>query len=89
MPPDVSKDSGDKVVYLGALVDASMWTIPQMLRTAGGHAKKQGYNKALVLFLDDTEDNYRVGFMQTGMRCSEMLSLCDVIKDIIKEEMGY
>ncbi len=89
MPPDVSKDSGDKVVYLGERADARMWTIPQMLRAAGSHAKKQGYNKALVLFLDDTEDNYRVGYMQAGMRRSEMLSLCDVIKGVIKEEMGY
>jgi len=45
------------------------------------------YNKALVLLLND-EGQYTTGFNQAGMKMSECISLCEIGKDMFKEEMG-
>lgn len=45
--------------------------------------------KVLILALDDTQDNYSISFVQAGMKMSECNNLCDVAKEVFKDEMGY
>lgn len=45
--------------------------------------------KVLILCLDDDEDQYSVSFIQAGMKMSQCVSLCEIAKDLFKEEMGY
>lgn len=46
-------------------------------------------NKILILCLDDTDNNYSVSFVQAGMKMSDCNNLCDIGKNIFKNEMGY
>lgn len=39
--------------------------------------KNKNYGKALLLLLDDEKDNYSTMFFNSGLQCSEMLSLCE------------
>lgn len=45
--------------------------------------------KLLILALDDTEQNFQVSFIQAGMKMSECVAVCDVAKNIFKQNMGY
>lgn len=45
--------------------------------------------KLLILCVDDTNEEYKVSFIQAGMRMSGCLTLCDIAKNIFKTEMGY
>ena len=46
-------------------------------------------NKALVLYLNDTNGQYGINWSQGGMRMSECLALCDIAKGLFKREMEY
>ena len=47
------------------------------------------YDKAIVICLDTSENQFRVSWFQAGMRMSECLALCDVAKSSLKREMGH
>lgn len=45
--------------------------------------------KAIILYLDDTSEQYQVGFAQANMEMSECVALCDVANAVFKKEMNY
>ena len=68
--------------------DGILWSIEQMLRDLVDDKERLGkYNKAVVLLLND-DGGYSVGFNQAGMKMSECVALCEMGKDLFKEEMG-
>jgi len=84
----------DKIIKLvEATGDAKMWTPEQMLEYSLHEVQPGGglveVNKALVLFLTNTDGDYKVGYTQAGMSCSEMLALLEVAKAVLLKEMGH
>jgi len=68
--------------------DGTLWSIEQMLRDLVDDKERLGkYNKAIVLLLND-DGQYFVSFSQAGMKMSECVLLCEMGKDLFKEEMG-
>lgn len=51
-------------------------------------AFKKG-DKALVLMLDDTSENFRISYLNAGMKCSQVISLLDCAKSLFRSDMGY
>ena len=67
-----------KVSYLSQkTADGSRWTVEQMLTEALAEVAEQRTTptKALVLFLDDADGQYDVGFRQSGLTMSQALAL--------------
>jgi len=84
----------DNVIKLAeATGDAKMWSPEQMLEYSLHEVQPGGgreeVNKALVLFLTNTDGAYDVNYTQAGMSCSEMLALLDVAKAVLLKDMGY
>jgi len=84
----------DNIIKLAETTgDAIMWTPEQMLeyslREVQSGGEREEVNKAMVLFLTNTDGVYDVGCTQAGMSCSEMLSLLEVAKAILLKDMGY
>ena len=73
------------------LRDGSRWTVDQMLADTLSDVRehRKAPTKALVLFLDDSDDKYDVGFVQAGLSMSQAIALIDVAKSVILKEMGY
>ena len=46
-------------------------------------------NKCVILMLDDNDMKYDVKFATTGVTCSEMVSLLEILKGIIMKSMGF
>ena len=59
------------------------------LDTLGKKGAFKSGKKLLILCLDDTDGEYKVSFIQAGMRMSGCVTLCDIAKNIFKQEMGY
>lgn len=73
----------DNVVFMADVKDdAGLWSIPDMLESAKKEFKagKIKANKAIVVFLDDTESSYNVTHYQVDMRRSEIVSLMEFVK---------
>ena len=51
--------------------------------------KRRTPTKAIVLFLDDTQGKYDVGFCQSGLSLSQAVSLIEAAKATLLREMGY
>ena len=49
----------------------------------------KNHKKVLILALNEDNGSYDVAFRQAGMNMSECISLCEVIKPLFLEEMGY
>jgi len=84
--------SKDKVISLAErFEDATKWSVEDMLLDALERVRsgEKANKKAIVLFLDDTEDRYLHGFSQAGMAMSECVLLCEMAKTMFKDEMGY
>ena len=73
--------------------DATFQTPLQALEDAvndiGKHGSFKNGKKLLILALDDTSGEYKISFIQAGMKMSECLTLCDISKTLFLEEMGY
>ena len=81
-----------KVSYLSQkTTDGSRWTVEQMLTEALAEVAEQRTTptKALVLFLDDTDGQYDVGFRQSGLTMSQALALTHVVQSVLLREIGY
>jgi hypothetical protein len=80
-------------IELSEYTGSSMsWDVEGMLR----HAIKQMQsgervaNKAIVIFLDDIDDGWDIGFTQAQMTHSEMVALMETLKHHLCNEMiGY
>lgn len=65
----------------------TMWSIKDMLvDLVEDEARLLKYNKAVILLLND-DDQYTTGFNQAGMRMSDCVMLCEMSKDMFKNEM--
>lgn len=45
--------------------------------------------KLLILALDERDGQFKVSFIQAGMKMSECVALCDIAKNLFKENMNY
>ena len=82
----------NKVSYLShKTAGGSRWSVEQMLADALAEVAEQRttLTKALVLFLDDIDGRYDVGFRQTGLTMSQALALTHVAQFVLLREMGY
>jgi hypothetical protein len=71
--------------------DARHWSVEQMLEDTLADVRSGKINaaKALVLFLDDTDNRYSIQIRNAGLRNSEKLALLDIAKSDTKRDMGY
>ncbi len=73
--------------------DASLRSPEQALQDALDTIGKEGAfkdgKKLLVLALDEQNDQYKISWMQAGMKMSECVTLCEMAKGLFKEEMNY
>ncbi len=85
----------DKIIDLALLTDdAKAWTPSQMLKEAqrrvGPGGDCEHVKKAIVIYLDDEDGIYGTAWNESGMKCSEMVTLLEVVKngfiDILKGE---
>ena len=82
----------DNIVHINKnSCDGRKWTVEQMLGTALAEVKSgdRKTTKAVVIYLDDSEGGYAVGFTQAGLTMSQMLGLLDIAKAIVRSELGY
>ncbi len=84
MPPSISYLADEKS-------DSNSWSVEQMLASALSDIQKgeRAATKAIVLFLDDSDEQYNVGFNQSGFRMSEAIALIEVAKITFLREMGH
>ena len=59
------------------------------LKSLGKKGAFKHGKKLLILCVDDADNQYKVSFIQAGMRMSGCVTLCDIAKNIFKDEMGY
>lgn len=64
-------------------------TLKDALEHIGKHDAFKNGKKLLVLCVDDTDNNYKVNFVQGGMTMSQCLLLCEVAKQIFIKDLGY
>ena len=76
----------EKISYLAIhCEDSDKWSIEDMLRNTladmanGPWTRYQG-GKAIVLLLDNAGEAYDWSFNQAGMRCSDIISLLEIVK---------
>lgn len=84
----------DNVISLaGVTKDAKFDSPDQVLRDAIKEREQEGSfmngRKLLILALNDDNDMYDISYMQSGMRMSECVTLCEIAKTIFKREIGY
>lgn len=60
-----------------------------MLLDAVKNNEGAGYNKAALLLLDDRDGRYRLHYMSSQMKCSEIITACDIMKARMRKMMGY
>ncbi len=81
----------NKITHLHTPDDSRRYSCSDVLREALQDVESGGRTptKCVVLFLDDgAHQRYNTGWVQSGMRMSEMIALMEVIKQrIINEEM--
>lgn len=69
--------------------DSRMWSPEQMLEEAVKVARDEGWNKAIVLFLDDTTGRFDVDFLNAGLNTSQIVAVCEAMKMRALQMMGY
>lgn len=69
-------------------VQACEDAIKELTETNRG-AFNTGCKKLLILALDETDGQFKVSFIQAGMKMSECVAVCDIAKGIFKREMNY
>jgi hypothetical protein len=68
--------------------DATMWSPKDALENALEQYENGDYNKVIIIRVNDKDGAYDVGFTQAAMKCSEMISACEIIKQKAIENMG-
>lgn len=84
----------DNVESMAKRVNNGMMQSPKAaledaLNSIGKKGSFKKGKKLVVLCLDDSDGQYKVSFIQAGMRMSECVALCDVSKSMFLDEMGY
>lgn len=84
--------SNDKVISLvnaASDLDEPEQMLRKVLEELEPGGKLHGRRKMLVISVDDSDSNYDVSWRHTGMRCSEMLGMLDIVASTFRKEMGY
>lgn len=68
-------------------INSMDWTPKMCLRDALEHVEAVNPQKMLIIFLDDEDGGYRQHYWNCGMKCSEIIALCEVTKDKMLREM--
>lgn len=73
--------------------NATMCSPEDALKDALGCIGKEGSfkngKKLLILALDESDEEYRVTWVQAGMKMSQCVALCEVAKTQFLSEMNY
>ena len=73
--------------------DAGHFSIKDSLEEAIERIGKEGAfekgRKVMIVALDDTDECYNISFIQSGMRMSECITLCEVAKVEFLRQMGH
>lgn len=73
--------------------DAGHFSIRDSLEEAIERIGKEGAfekgRKVMIVALDDTDECYNISFIQSGMRMSECVALCEVAKIEFLKMMKY
>lgn len=83
-----------KVVSMAKVSGSGMRQSPQgALEDALADLGKRGAfkdgNKILIIALDDNDGQFRISWIQAGMRMTDCISLCEVAKTSFLDAMGY
>lgn len=83
-----------KIVRLDRKANTGHRTVVQLLedeleRWNSPEWKDEQRKKAVILYLDDDDNEYDVGWSQAGLKMSECVALCDIAKNVFKKEMNY
>jgi hypothetical protein len=72
----------NKVTHIGTKTnDSTSYTPEQMLESAMEDIKKEGSaNKAILITLDDTDNQYNTHFWNAGMSATQIIALLEVSK---------
>jgi len=86
--------SKDKVVHMGIRKhDGTMLTPQTTLDLAARDLEEggdwHGCKKVMVIFLDDSEGDFDVGWRQSGMKMSECLALLKVAEIKVLNQLGF
>lgn len=78
-------------LFATASANSTHWSVEQMLSDALREitSGERMATKAIVLFLDDSNESYKVGYHNAGLSASQIISLLEVGKAVMLEEMGY
>ena len=80
----------DNVEFMAKKKDDNTYSSPSTLfMDAVKNNEGAPYNKAVVLLLDDKDDHYRLNYLCSQMKCSEIIAACDVMKARMLKLMGY
>jgi hypothetical protein len=83
----------DKIISLAQHANSALHRNPeQMLLEALKEVREGAWtnnHKMLILTVDEENDSYRLNWMQTGMRMSQCIAMCEVGKAKFMTEMGY
>ena len=89
---DQAPASEDNVVSLAEEAhDSRMWTPEQVLELAlkDVQSGRITSKKLMVVYADDQDEGYHAGFIQSGLSMSQTVALCEVIKTMCLQQMGY
>ena len=81
----------DNVEFMANKTDNNKYSTPStMLMDAAKNDEGAPYNKAVVLLLDDRNGYYKLNYLCCSqMKCSEIISACDIMKARMRKMMGY
>lgn len=80
----------DNVEFLANKTDNNKYSTPStMLMDAAKNDEGAPYNKAVVLLLDDRDGYYKLNYLCSQMKCSEIIAACDIMKARMRKMMGY
>lgn len=80
----------DNVEFMANKTDNNKYSTPStMLMDAAKNDEGAPYNKAVVLLLDDRDGHYKLNYLCSQMKCSEIIATCDIMKARMRKMMGY
>mgnify|MGYP001566286081 CR=1 FL=1 len=80
----------DNVEFLANKKNNNIYSDPTtMLLDAVKNNEGAGYNKAVLLLLDDRDGRYRLHYMASQMKCSEIIAACDIMQARMRNGMGH
>lgn len=67
----------------------SVTEVRNTLQRAVKRAEEEQFKRVLIVFLDEEDRRYDLNTHSAGFCCSELVTLCEVVKSTAMEQMGY